>query len=235
LDKERVMPKQVVENGRIKARPGFTSPVQKPTRQALADSFAVMGAPIHLAKNVEVYGEGEPADYVYKVVSGVIRTCKLLSGGRRQISSFFLPGDVFGLEATVVHRFTAEAVSDVSLIFVKRSVLTALAARDGEVANELWSAATAELRAAQEHMLLLGRKSAQERLVAFLLEMAERTKGGEAVDLPMSRLDIADYLGLTIETVSRTITALENTHTIELPNARHVRLRDRAALRRLKS
>jgi CRP/FNR family nitrogen fixation transcriptional regulator len=227
------MLKQTVETGRIEAARGFTSPGQKPTRQALADSFAVMGAPINLAKNVEVYGEGEPADYVYKVVSGVVRTCKLLSDGRRQISSFFLPGDVFGLEATVEHRFTAEAVSDVSLIFVKRSALTALAARDGEVANELWSAATADLRAAQEHMLLLGRKSAQERLVAFLLEMAERTNGGEAVDLPMSRLDIADYLGLTIETVSRTITQLENAEAISLPTTRHIRFRDRAALRRL--
>jgi CRP/FNR family nitrogen fixation transcriptional regulator len=166
-------------------------------------------------------------------VSGVVRTCKLLSDGRRQISSFFLPGDVFGLEATVEHRFTAEAVSDVSLIFVKRSALTALAARDGEVANELWSAATADLRAAQEHVLLLGRKSAQERLAAFLLEMAERTNGGEAIDLPMSRLDIADYLGLTIETVSRTITQLENAEAISLPTTRHIRLHDRAALRRL--
>jgi CRP/FNR family nitrogen fixation transcriptional regulator len=226
------MLKRAVETVKRNAAAGLPAHIQK-RHDVLADSFAMMGASISIAKNVEIYGEGEPAEYVYKVVSGVVRTCKLLSDGRRQISSFFLPGDIFGLEATVEHRFTAEAVSDVSLIFVKRSALTALAARDGEVANELWSAATAELRAAQEHVLLLGRKSAQERLAAFLLEMAERTNGGEAVDLPMSRLDIADYLGLTIETVSRTITQLENAEAISLPTTRRIRLRDRAALNRL--
>ena len=227
------MRKQAIETGRIETARGSVSPGHKPVRDALADGFSMMGAPINLAKNVEIYGEAEPAEYVYKVVSGVVRTCKLLSDGRRQIGSFLLPGDIFGLEATVEHRFTAEAVSDVSLIFVKRSALTALAARDGKVANELWSAATADLRAAQEHVLLLGRKSAQERLAAFLLEMAERTTGGEAVDLPMSRLDIADYLGLTIETVSRTITQLENAGAISLPTTRRIRIRDRAALNRL--
>jgi CRP/FNR family nitrogen fixation transcriptional regulator len=226
------MLKRAVETAKRDTAAGLPAHSQR-RHDALADSFAMMGAPISVAKNVEIYGESEPAEYVYKVVSGVVRTCKLLSDGRRQISSFFLPGDIFGLEATVEHRFTAEAVSDVQLIFVKRSALTALAARDGEVANELWSAATAELRAAQEHVLLLGRKSAQERLAAFLLEMAERTNGGEAVDLPMSRLDIADYLGLTIETVSRTITQLENAEAISLPTTRRIRLRDRAALNRL--
>jgi CRP/FNR family nitrogen fixation transcriptional regulator len=232
-DKERVMLKHAVESAKRDAAADSLPHDRKRGRGALPDSFAVMGAPISILKNVEIYGEGEPAEYVYKVVSGVVRTCKLLADGRRQISSFFLPGDIFGLEATVEHRFTAEAVSDVSLIFVKRSALTALAARDGEVANELWSAATAELRAAHEHVLLLGRKSAQERVAAFLLEMAERTNGGEAVDLPMSRLDMADYLGLTIETVSRTITQLENAAAISLPTTRRIRLRDRAALSRL--
>lgn len=227
------MLKHAVDRDRNEATPGHASAPGTPARHALADCFAVMGAPINLGKNVEIYGEGEPADYVYKIASGVVRTCKLLSDGRRQISSFFLPGDVFGLEATLEHRFTAEAVSDVSLIFVKRSALTALAARDGEVANELWSAATAELRSAQEHVLLLGRKSAQERVVAFLLDMVERTHGGEAVDLPMSRLDMADYLGLTIETVSRTITQLENAEAISLSTTRRIRLRDKAALSRL--
>jgi CRP/FNR family nitrogen fixation transcriptional regulator len=226
------MLKRAAERARIEEAASMPHS-QKRGHGALADSFALMGAPISIARGAEIYGEGEPADYVYKIVSGVVRTCKLLSDGRRQISSFFLPGDIFGLEATVEHRFTAEAVSDVSLIFVKRSALTELAGRDSEVANDLWSAATSDLRAAQEHILLLGRKSAQERMAAFLLEMAERTHSGEAVDLPMSRLDIADYLGLTIETVSRTITQLENAEAISLQTTRHIRLRDRSALNRL--
>jgi CRP/FNR family nitrogen fixation transcriptional regulator len=188
---------------------------------------------INVARNAEVYGEGEPAEYVYKVVSGVVRIYKLLCDGRRQISAFLLPGDVFGQDAVEEYRFTAEAITDTSLVFLRRNALTALAARDGDVANDLWQMAAADLRRAHDHMLLLGRKSARERIAAFLLEMAERAEKTDTVDLPMSRLDIADYLGLTIETVSRTLTLLENAATIELPSKRRVRLADRAALSRL--
>jgi CRP/FNR family transcriptional regulator, nitrogen fixation regulation protein len=202
-------------------------------RHALADAFSLMGARLNFDRNSEIYGEGEAAEYAYKVVRGVVRTHKLLQDGRRQISAFHLPGDVFGLDAVEEHRFTAEAVSDTVVIFVKRSALVSLAARDGEVANDLWMMAAAELNRAHEHMLLLGRKSAQERIAAFLLEMAGRAEQSDTVELPMSRLDIADYLGLTIETVSRTFTLLENAATIELPSTRRIRLCNRAALSRL--
>jgi CRP/FNR family nitrogen fixation transcriptional regulator len=202
-------------------------------RNALADSFAIMGGSLNVARNAEIYGEGEPAEYVYKVVSGVVRTYKLLSDGRRQINAFLLPGDVFGLDAAEEHRFTAEAITDTALAFVRRSALTALAARDGDVANDLWRMTAADLHRAHEHMLLLGRKSAQERIAAFLLEMAGRAEATDTVELPMSRLDIADYLGLTIETVSRTLTLLENAAAIELPSTRRVRLANKAALSRL--
>lgn len=204
-----------------------------PIRHALADAFSLMGASLHIERNAEIYGEGEAADYAYKVVRGVVRTYKLLNDGRRQISAFLFPGDVFGLDAAEEHRFTAEAVSDATVVFVKRNAMVALAAGDGEVANELWLMAATELQNAHEHMMVLGRKSAQERIAAFLLEMADRAQQSEIVDLPMSRLDIADYLGLTIETVSRTITLLENADTIKLPSARRIELRNKAALSRL--
>lgn len=201
-------------------------------RNGLGEAFALMGARLNVERNAEIYGEGEPAEYVYRVVRGVVRTYKLLNDGRRQISAFLLPGDFFGLDCDDEYRFTAEAVADATLTFVKRSALTGLARRDGEVANDLWRMARAELHRAHDHMLLLGRKSAQERIAAFLLEMAERVER-DTVELPMSRLDIADYLGLTIETVSRTLTHLENTATIALPSTRRVRLCNKAALVRL--
>ena len=109
----------------------------------------------------------------------------------------------------------------------------ALATRDSEIASGLWAQATGDLLRAQDHMLLLGRKNAHERVASFLLEMAERSAGPQSVELPMSRQDIADYLGLTIETVSRTLTLLENEAAIELPTSRRILLRDPAALRRL--
>ncbi len=199
----------------------------------LSDAFALMGAAMRFEQNAEIFGESEPAEYFYKVVGGAVRTYKLLNDGRRQISAFHLPGDVFGLEAGKDHRFTADAIADSTVLVIKRSALTALAGRDSDVANGLWAQATGDLLRAQDHMLLLGRKNAHERVASFLLEMAARGAGGESVELPMSRQDIADYLGLTIETVSRTLTLLESEATIELPSSRRILLRDRAALRRL--
>jgi CRP/FNR family nitrogen fixation transcriptional regulator len=207
------------------------APARRPG--ALEEAFGLMGARLSVERNAEVYGEGEPSEYVYRVAQGVIRTYKLLNDGRRQISAFHLPGDFFGLDCEDEYRFTAEAVNDATVVFVKRSALTALAKRDGSVANDLWRMAAAELHRAHDHMLLLGRKSAQERIAAFLLEMAEREDQKDTVDLPMSRLDIADYLGLTIETVSRTLTLLENAEAIALPSTRRIRLCNRTALARL--
>lgn len=191
-----------------------------------------MGAPISFARNAEIYGEGEPADYLYKVVSGTVRTYKVLSDGRRQIGAFYMPGDVFGLETSDEHTFSAEAISDAKVLVVKRSALMALAARDNEVARQLWALTGRELSRVQDHIMLLI-KTAQERVAGFLLEMAERGSNGNALELPMSRQDIADYLGLTIETVSRTLTTLENAAAIALPSSRKIVLRNRSALTRL--
>ena len=152
--------------------------------------------------------------------------------GRRQIGEFYLPGDIFGHEVGSEHSFSAEAITDAKVIVIKRSAVEALAARDNEVARQLWAMTGRELQRMQEHILLLI-KTAQERVAGFLLEMAERIKSTNEVELPMSRQDIADYLGLTIETVSRTLTILENSAAIALPSSRRIVLRNRAALRRL--
>ena len=198
----------------------------------LAGSIEMMGAAMTFARNAEIYGEDEPADYLYKVVSGAVRTYKVLADGRRQIGAFHLPGDIFGLESGDAHTLSAEAVADAKILLVKRSALMALAQRDGSVARQLWGTTSHELGRMQAHIMLLI-KTAEERVVGFLLEMADRSRTGNRGTLPMSRQDIADYLGLTIETVSRTLTHLETSAAIELPSARTVVLRNRASLDRL--
>ena len=196
------------------------------------DPIELMGAPMSFARNAEIYGENEPADYLYKVASGTVRTYKVLVDGRRQIGAFYLPGDIFGLETGEEHTFSAEAITDCRIIVIKRSAVEALAARDNDVARQMWALTARELQRVQDHIMVLI-KSAQERVAGFLLEMAGRVPGREAVELPMSRQDIADYLGLTIETVSRTLTQLEKRAAIELPTSRRIVLRNRMALSRL--
>lgn len=200
---------------------------------SLGGTLELMGASIEYARNAEIFGESEPAEYVYKVMIGAVRLYKLLDDGRRQINSFYLPGDIFGIEMGKEHHFSAEAVSQSRIIVVQRSTLVSLAGRDNKIANELWSVTARELENVQNLMTTLGRKSALERVAAFLLEMAKRARNNQMIDLPMSRQDIADYLGLTIETVSRTFTQLENDSAIELPTSRRVVFRNRAVLAQL--
>jgi CRP/FNR family transcriptional regulator, nitrogen fixation regulation protein len=154
-----------------------------------------------------------------------------LCDGRRQIGGFYLLGDIFGLEIDKEHQFSAEGIKDVTVLVVRRSAIVSLAERDCDVARELWSFTGRELNRVQEHLLLLV-KSAQQRVAFFLLEMSARLAATDAIELPMSRQDIADYLGLTIETVSRTMTQLASERAIG-PSARRVVLRNSGALRQL--
>jgi CRP/FNR family nitrogen fixation transcriptional regulator len=199
----------------------------------LDDAFRLIGAPIRYERDSEIYGQDEPADYLYQVVSGAVRTHKLLSDGRRLIGAFHLPGDIFGLDTGPVHRFSADAIGSATIRVAKRSTLLAMAAREVDLATEMWTLTAEKLQHAEDHMMLLGRKNAEERVASFLLEMAGRAASEQVVELPMSRQDIADYLGLTIETVSRTLTQLENKAAIELPSSRRITLRNRGALQRL--
>jgi CRP/FNR family transcriptional regulator, nitrogen fixation regulation protein len=208
------------------------SQVPRTSRDAQAGTIERMGALVPFARNSEIYGENEPADYLYKVVSGTVRTYKVLVDGRRQIGGFYLPGDMFGLETGDEHTFSAEAITDCKVIVIKRSSVVALAARDNDVTRRMWELTAQELQRTQDRILVLI-KSAQERVAGFLLEMSDRASDGGAVELPMSRQDIADYLGLTIETVSRTLTQLEKSATIALPTSRRIVLRNRSALNRL--
>lgn len=204
-----------------------------PTRCHLG-MMELAGSQMSFGPNEEIFGENEPAEYVYKVTKGAVRTYKILSDGRRQIGGFYLPGDIFGLELGKEHQFSAEAINQTTVTMIRRSAVVSLAERDCGAARELWNFTGRELHRVQEHMMLLV-KSAQQRVACFLLEMSERLAATDAIELPMSRQDIADYLGLTIETVSRTMTQLVSDNAIELPSSRHIVLHNRSALRRLNS
>ncbi len=198
--------------------------------QSVSDMLDGMGTCIKYSRNAEIFAEAEPSSYIYKVVSGAVRICKLMSDGRRQIGAFFLPGDLFGLESDDLHDFSAEAVGDCTVRLVKRAAVLAEAALQPRLVNQLWEQTMAHLKRAQHHILLLGRKNAQERIATFLLDMAARLSRTGEMDLPMPRQDIADYLGLTIETVSRTLTQLERDGLIAIPGSRRIVFCNRAAL-----
>ena len=189
----------------------------------------LIGATMAYGRNEEIFGEGEPAEYLYKVVRGVVRMFKILDDGRRQVSGFYLPGDFFGIEFTNDHSSSCEAICAVTVLVMKQSALTDLAKRDAAVSRQLWDITARELARAQEHVVLLIR-SAEERVRAFLAEMAVRTRSSQEIELPMSRQDIADHLGLTIETVSRTMTQLEKDGVIAIPTSRHILVRRRSSL-----
>src|SRR6516225_6407245 len=161
-------------------------------------------------KGTEIFGEKEPAEYVYQVKSGAVRSYKLLSDGRRQIGAFHLTGDIFGLENSQEHRFTTEAIVDTTVRLIRQQSLEIVAQSDAMVARNLLSMTTNNLQHAEDHMLLLGRKTSLERVAAFLLEMDKRLTAAGVMALPMSRRDIADYLGLTLETVSRALSTLHD-------------------------
>jgi CRP-like cAMP-binding protein len=187
---------------------------------------------MRFARNVEIFGEDEQAEYLYHVISGAVRTYRMLDDGRRQVVAFYLPGDMFGVEAANVHQCSAEAIAESQVLVVKRSSVMAHAERERDLSRQLWMLTVRELRRVQQHSLVLI-KSAEERVAGFLLEMADRCSDSGAIELSMSRQDIADYLGLSIETVSRTITQLVQSGAISRETSRRIQFRNRAALRRL--
>src|SRR6476620_11554259 len=183
-------------------------------------------------KGTEIFGEKEPAEYDYQVKVGAVRSYKLLSDGRRQIGAFHLAGDIFGLENGSEHRFTAEAIVDTTVRLIKRRSLELVAESDAIVARNLLSMTTNNLQHAEDHMLLLGRKTSLERVAAFLIEMDRRLAAAGVLALPMCRRDIADYLGLTLETVSRALSRLHELGILGFigNNQRQIVLLDRQQL-----
>jgi CRP/FNR family transcriptional regulator, nitrogen fixation regulation protein len=177
----------------------------------------------------EIVCEDDPADYLYEVVSGTVCTSKMLREGRRQIAGFYFAGDIFGLESAEKHSVAAEAITKAKVRIFKRRALAELASSNREVADRLLALTIRELGRKQGLVLLLSR-SAEERVIGFLIDMIKRTppREDDVIDLPMSRRDIADYLGLTIETVSRTLWDLERRGAIKIKGYRSVVLRNQS-------
>lgn len=196
-----------------------------------ADIMSQLGARMAFAKDEEIYGQDEDADLIYRVVSGAVRTSRVMSDGRRQIGDFYYADEMFGVEAGDRHRFSAEALSDCVILVLKASALRA-AAGDDAYERLIRSATRQELDRTQEHLLLLGRKTACERVASFLMGLANHGRS-DAINLPMGRQDMADYLGLTIETVSRMLTQLQGALVVEFAGAREFRVSNRLALARL--
>jgi len=189
-----------------------------------------IGTRLKFPPNHEIYAEGDRADCWYKVISGTVHVCKLLADGRRHIGEFCFSGDYFGIDSGAERLYSAEAVDDVIVMRFERKATERLMDQNAAVARILRDTVLRDLTNAHGRTLLLGRMTALERVATFLLEMFERRDRAKTLDLPMSRNDIADYLGLTIETVCRTLSAFKRDGVIGIPTAHRIELLDRDAL-----
>ena len=197
-------------------------------------ALASLGAISHFGRNHTIFAEGDVADHSYKVLKGAVRLSKMMSDGRRQISEFALPGDFFGINWLEEHALTAEALNNVSLICYARGRLDRLCDENRDVRQEIFANLRHDLWAAQNHLVILGRQSALERVASFFVHLAERSRATDRhrIDVPMTRQDIADYLGLTIETVCRMLTKLKNSGIIDIPDRHTIHVRNMAGLKR---
>jgi CRP/FNR family transcriptional regulator len=200
-------------------------PVQ-PVERAPTLQDVFRGQPVDsFSAGEAIFWEGDTAGHIFDVLEGVLRVCKILPDGRRAIMGFIYAGDVLGVSLQSRYLFTAEAVTLVKVRRFSRNRFFTLVNESPELRPQLLAILCDEMCAAQDQMLLLGRKNAEERVVSFLLAVHRKTGVGNTIELPMSRLDMADYLGLTIETVSRMMTGLTRRglivatgrHTIALP------------------
>src|SRR6185295_10176910 len=191
-----------------------------------------IGTKVRFARNTTIFNDGDDAAYTYKIVSGAVRLCKHTSNGRRQIADFLLAGDYFGLLQLGTYSFTAEAVSDVVVIAYPQRQIEQLSNTLPSMSRRLLTLLSQRLLGMQDHLVMLGRQTAKERVASFLLLLAERSEAeeGEAFEVPMSRQNIADYLGLTIETVCRALSDLKRTRLIAIPNVHQLVISDRKAL-----
>jgi len=193
-------------------------------------AFERIGTRRSYARNDEIFAEGDRADCWFKVVSGAVRVCKLMADGRRHIAEFHFAGDCFGFDSLPERLFSAEAVSDAVIMRFPRRATELLIDETPYLARWLRETALRDLTNAQMHMMMLGRMSAPERVATFLLDIFDRRDASRALELPMPRADIADYLGLTIETVCRVLSSFKRDCLIDIPNAHRIELRNRAAL-----
>jgi CRP/FNR family transcriptional regulator len=198
------------------------------------DRINAIATRVRLEAEQAVFYEWDPAEHVFNVTEGVVRLSKMLQDGRRQVTGFLFPGDFLGIAYADTYAYTAEAVCPVALCRFPRRALEALCRDFSELERRILGMASNEIAEAQEQILMLGRKTASEKLASFLCRLAALSERLErpcdTIDLPMNRTDIADYLGLTTETVSRTFSHLAKQGLLDLASAQHVILRQRDKL-----
>jgi CRP-like cAMP-binding protein len=213
---------QTVERRRGTAGGLAAQPFRQPPPRDALDLLEQFGGTMSIQREREIHCQGEQAASCYRILSGCVRLVKLLEDGRRQVGEFLMAGDLLGFDALDTHDFAAEAVTDVVLRRYPRRMVDALAESNVALARRLRDLTSVSLRTAHLRLLLLGRKTASERIASFLLEMAERLPQIHArvLDLPMSRTDMADHLGLTIETVCRILAHLRRDGTITIERNR---------------
>jgi len=194
-----------------------------------------IGAVVNFARGKTIFNDGEDSEYSYKVIEGAVRLSKVMLDGRRQIAEFALPGDMFGFEYGDAYALTAEAVTPVVVVRYHRTHIERLGDEFADIREELIAHLRHGWRSARAHLVMLGRQTAKERVAAFLISLAAHrgVKPGQRLELPMGRQDIADYLGLTIETVCRTLTEFKGSQTICIPDRHHVVISDMEALESL--
>lgn len=214
-----------------KALAPFAQPVADMNEGCLA-ALKAIGTISRFGRNETIFSEGDQASYSFKIVSGAVRLYKLLPDGRRQIAEFRLAGDFFGMEAAAEYALTAEALSDAVVVRYARNRLDRLEDEQVNLRRDLLNLLRRDLSAAQTHLIMLGRQTAKERIASFLVQLAERQNAtdGSSVEVPMGRQDMADYLGLTIETVCRAISDLKRARVIAIPDRHHIVVRDMDAL-----
>lgn len=213
---------------------GFEPALTRSTlRTPVADPLESLGVVLYFSRDEEIFAQDEAADFVYRVQSGVVRTTRLADDGRRQVGGFYYAGDMIALEDQDQHRFSAEALTGGRVLAVRRRVLEAEAGRDADLARLLWKAGSRSMQQMQVHLLQIGRKTALERVAALLADLAGRSREPDEIELPMSRQDLADYLNLTIETVSRMLSQLQASHVIMLTGLRRLHVSNPSALQRL--
>ena len=193
------------------------------------------GARLHFRRNETIIGQNDNTDHVYRIVSGTVRLCRHMPDGRRSIGDFLLPGDLMGVAEFPNRSVASEAVSEVTLTSYPRILFERLARESEQVRTQLLCHLSTDLLIAQQHMFVLGSQKAKQRTASFFLRLADRLDicGTERMDLAMGRQDIADHLGLTIETVCRAITALKSDGAILVPASNQIVLQNRAMLRAL--
>lgn len=207
-----------------------SSPVDEDLR-----ALQQVGMKVRFSRNETIFNDGDEAANCYKVISGAVRLCKHMTDGRRQIADFLLAGDFFGFMQLGNYKFTAEAVGDVVLMCYPQRQVARLSSAMPNLRGRLLMLLSQRLLGMQDHLVMLGRKTAKERVASFLLHIAERSDAEEglAFELPMSRQDIADYLGLTIETVCRMLSELKRERIIVIPSLSQIVLNDTDALQAL--